>query len=230
MLDEIFQVARRESPTVIFIDEFDGIFGCKGETSLGRSLLKLLNIKLTQLVEEPCNVLLIGTTNNPWDLDPSNLSRFTLEYIGPPTASHAEMILRQNMDDFRKCIEDSEWKRLGEVAVAKVLSGRDLVAIVRRLWTRMKAVQHQGTFYKKVNAFLCQADLTDLNQTNDLQSWAPCKQDDDGATQCTYQQLPPGSTVVHEEIRHSHVLEAIEEHPSDTNSEQIQRYAKYARL
>ena len=76
----LFESASRNAPSVIFIDEIDGIAGKRGgeQSSADR---RILNTFLTEMDglkakgEDPF-VLIMAATNRPWDLDDAIVSRF----------------------------------------------------------------------------------------------------------------------------------------------------------
>jgi len=87
MLHEIFEVARRNTPSVLFVDEIDAI-GMSREKSTGM-LRTLINQFLTELDGVDDNnegVLVIGATNLPWEVDPAlrRPGRFDKIIFAPP--------------------------------------------------------------------------------------------------------------------------------------------------
>ena len=77
----MFSLARRLSPCVVFIDELDALFGARLSRESGNSLAH--RGVITEFMQEmdglktnkESNVIVIGATNRPFDLDDAVLRR-----------------------------------------------------------------------------------------------------------------------------------------------------------
>ena len=77
----VFSLARRLSPCVVFIDELDALFGARLSRESGNSLAH--RGVITEFMQEmdglksskESNVIVIGATNRPFDLDDAVLRR-----------------------------------------------------------------------------------------------------------------------------------------------------------
>ena len=77
----VFSLARRLSPCVVFIDELDALFGARLSRESGNSLAH--RGVITEFMQEmdglrtnrDTNVIVIGATNRPFDLDDAILRR-----------------------------------------------------------------------------------------------------------------------------------------------------------
>lgn len=84
--EELFRVlweyARQKSPSIMFFDEIDAVCsvrssGSSGESETSRRVLTNLLQQTEGLFKDPNRpVLLLGATNNPWDIDPAMRRRF----------------------------------------------------------------------------------------------------------------------------------------------------------
>lgn len=88
-LHEIFELARRSAPTVLFFDEIDALAADRKDmrTSAGRTLINQFLAELDGNVAENDGVLVLGATNAPWHLDSAFLrpGRFDrLIFVPPP--------------------------------------------------------------------------------------------------------------------------------------------------
>jgi vacuolar protein-sorting-associated protein 4 len=84
----LFTAARAKTPSVIFMDEVDGLLS-KRDSSSDTSMRTVKNEFLTQ-VSIPCEgmCLLVGATNTPWDIDDAMIRRFEKRvYIPLPSLS-----------------------------------------------------------------------------------------------------------------------------------------------
>ncbi|MDB6155321.1 MAG: ATPase family associated with various cellular, partial [Chthoniobacteraceae bacterium] len=131
-LHEIFEIARRRSPTVIFIDEVDAIGVSRSDA--GATVASLVNVLLTEMdgiSGHNENVMILAATNAPWRIDsalrrPGRFDRVL--FVPPPDLSARKAILRI-------CLRDlpSESVDLDKVArQTERFSGADLRAVIER--------------------------------------------------------------------------------------------------
>ncbi|VVB55376.1 VCP-like ATPase [uncultured archaeon] len=83
-----FEDARANTPAIIFFDEIDALGG-RRESAQSTSSRMVINQFLTEMdgVESSnINLLVIGSTNAPWDIDPAlrRSGRFTIQILLPP--------------------------------------------------------------------------------------------------------------------------------------------------
>jgi SpoVK/Ycf46/Vps4 family AAA+-type ATPase len=72
-LHEIFELARNNTPCVLFIDEIDALGASRSDMkqSSGRHLINQFLQELDGIESTNEGVLIIGATNTPWNLDPA---------------------------------------------------------------------------------------------------------------------------------------------------------------
>ncbi|HEY2765842.1 MAG TPA: ATP-binding protein [Pseudonocardiaceae bacterium] len=117
-LKEIFDVARRNAPCVLFFDEIDAIGQKRSQLRHSSSMRNTVNQLLTELDSvhgDNKGVFVLGATNHPWDVDsalrrPGRFDRMLL--VLPPDPPARDAILRYHLRD-------------------RPLSGIDLQAVVR---------------------------------------------------------------------------------------------------
>jgi len=126
-LHELFETARREGPTVIFLDELDALGQKRSQLrhNAGRNLVNQLLIELDGL-DSGAGVFVVAATNHPWDVDaalkrPGRFDRTVL--VPPPDLPARAHILRRHMQGRPQDALDFE------VLARKTerLSGADLV-------------------------------------------------------------------------------------------------------
>ncbi|MBN2153047.1 MAG: ATP-binding protein [Candidatus Lokiarchaeota archaeon] len=81
LIKTLFELARKKSPSLIFIDEVDSLTSTRGGSSSEGGGERRLKTQLMQEMQgmkstEKERVLVLGATNRPWDLDPAFLRRF----------------------------------------------------------------------------------------------------------------------------------------------------------
>ena len=77
-LKALFQMARNERPSIIFIDEIDSIAGERSseENEVSRRVKTEFLIQMQGVGNDCTDVLVLGATNLPWALDPAVRRRF----------------------------------------------------------------------------------------------------------------------------------------------------------
>lgn len=130
-LHEIFELARNNTPCVLFIDEIDALGASRSDMkqSSGRHLINQFLQELDGIDSTNEGVLIIGATNTPWNLDPAfrRPGRFDrIVFVPPPDASSRESILRLKLHNKPTTTID-----LQTIAKkAESYSGADLDAII----------------------------------------------------------------------------------------------------
>jgi SpoVK/Ycf46/Vps4 family AAA+-type ATPase len=103
-LHEIFELARNNTPCVLFIDEIDALGASRSDMkqSSGRHLINQFLQELDGIDSTNEGVLIIGATNTPWNLDPAfrRPGRFDrIVFVPPPDVTTIESILRLKLNN-----------------------------------------------------------------------------------------------------------------------------------
>ncbi|MBT1689335.1 AAA family ATPase [Dawidia soli] len=98
-LHAIFDLARRNAPCVLFIDEIDALGASRSDMkqSSGRHLINQFLQELDGIDNNNEGVLILGATNTPWNLDPAfrRPGRFDrIVFVPPPDDTTRESILK----------------------------------------------------------------------------------------------------------------------------------------
>jgi transitional endoplasmic reticulum ATPase len=98
-LHEIFELARYNTPCILFIDEIDALGASRSDMkqSAGRHLINQFLQELDGIDTSNEGVLIIGATNTPWNLDPAfrRPGRFDrIVFVPPPDEATRESILK----------------------------------------------------------------------------------------------------------------------------------------
>jgi AAA+ superfamily predicted ATPase len=102
-LAEIFRVARRRAPHVLFLDEIDALGQKRSHLTTSASLRNVVNqllVEMDSLSGKNEGVFVLGATNHPWDIDsalrrPGRFDRMLL--VLPPDPPARAAILRSNL-------------------------------------------------------------------------------------------------------------------------------------
>jgi AAA+ superfamily predicted ATPase len=103
-LSELFQLARRQAPCVLFFDEVDALGQRRSQTrnSTMRTTVNQFLAELDSVGSDNEGVFVLGATNAPWDVDPAlrRPGRFDRTVLVlPPDAAAREEILHYHLRD-----------------------------------------------------------------------------------------------------------------------------------
>jgi SpoVK/Ycf46/Vps4 family AAA+-type ATPase len=103
-IHELFEVARRNAPCVIFLDEVDAIGQKRSQlrNTPMRSAVNQLLLELDDVASDNTGVFLLAATNHPWDVDsalrrPGRFDRTLL--VLPPDGPAREGVFRYHLRD-----------------------------------------------------------------------------------------------------------------------------------
>ncbi len=142
-IHEIFEQARKNAPSIILFDEIDGL-GAKrsilreGGSAASALALNQILMEMDSLESNNDNIIVIGTTNEPQDIDPALLrsGRFTnMLYISPPTEKDREELFEFYTRDIPQ--KDIDFKKLAKES--NNLSPADIKAVVKAAVTPLIA-------------------------------------------------------------------------------------------
>ena len=130
-LHQLFEMARRNRPCVLFFDEVDALGASRRDmrTSTGRHLINQFLAELDGANTSNDGILILAATNAPWHLDaafrrPGRFDRIL--FVPPPDAPARAEILRILLRD--KPTQAVEYGKLGEKL--QEMSGADLKAVI----------------------------------------------------------------------------------------------------
>lgn len=130
-LHDIFELARKNTPCVLFIDEIDALGASRSDmkTSAGRQLINQFLHELDGITDDNDGILILGATNAPWSLDPAfrRPGRFDrIIFVPPPDEASRESILKLKLQN--KPTETIDYKGLAKKI--ENYSGADIDAII----------------------------------------------------------------------------------------------------
>ena len=133
IMSALFEVAREEAPSVVFIDEFDSIALSRGadideESRRGLSTLLAELDGFSSKTSEKKFVLVIAATNTPDAIDEAIMSRFGKKVEIPlPDVEACKEILKIHTEKKGIGLEDENlYDKLGKYCVEHKMSGRDI--------------------------------------------------------------------------------------------------------
>jgi len=134
LVRNLFEMARESEGgrAIIFIDEVDSLCGSRSEgesDSLRRVKTEFL-VQMDGVGKSDAQVLVLGATNIPWELDAAIRRRFEKRvYIPLPEAEARAYMVKLNLGDTPNDLEEEDFERLGEITEGA--SGSDIKVLVK---------------------------------------------------------------------------------------------------
>lgn len=130
-LHSMFELARTNNPSVLFIDEIDALGASRSDMkqSSGRHLINQFLQELDGVSSDNEGILVLGATNTPWNLDPAfrRPGRFDrIIFVPPPDEATREAILRLKLKN--KPVSAIDYRQIA--AKTNHYSGADMDAII----------------------------------------------------------------------------------------------------
>ncbi|ORX64510.1 AAA-domain-containing protein [Basidiobolus meristosporus CBS 931.73] len=153
LVKQLFEMARKNKPAIIFIDEIDSLCGTRGEgeSEASRRIKTELLVQMNGVGNDMDGVLVLGATNIPWQLDSAIRRRFEKRIYIPLPEPHARARMFQLHIGTTPCsLTQRDYKVLAERTDG--FSGSDIAVIVRdALMQPIRKVQ-TATHFKWVTA------------------------------------------------------------------------------
>ncbi len=145
-LHQLFELARRNRPCVLFFDEVDALGASRRDmrTSTGRHLINQFLAELDGANSSNDGILILAATNAPWHLDgafrrPGRFDRIV--FVPPPDAPARAEILRILLQD--KPTQEMDYPKLGDKL--QEMSGADLKAVINvAVETKLREAMKSG--------------------------------------------------------------------------------------
>lgn len=134
-IKETFDRAKENAPSVIFIDEIDGLVPSRDGASEISVQITSEVLKEIDGIKQLHNVVVIGATNRPDNLDPAMLrpGRFDkLIFVKPPTAANRAALFEKYLSD-APLDKGVDFEKLGNLA--KGFTGADIESVCREAKT-----------------------------------------------------------------------------------------------
>ena len=133
LVKALFEMARAEKNAIIFIDEIDSLCTSRdggGESEASRRIKTEFLVQMQGIGKDDGNVLVLGATNCPWDLDPAIRRRFERRiYIPLPEVDARARMFELNIGDTPHSLTRKDIRFLAERTPG--YSGADISVLVR---------------------------------------------------------------------------------------------------
>ncbi|CCF56341.1 hypothetical protein KAFR_0B00410 [Kazachstania africana CBS 2517] len=175
LVKNLFEMARENKPSIIFIDEVDALTGQRGEgeSEASRRIKTELLVQMNGVGNESQGVLVLGATNIPWQLDSAIRRRFEKRiYIPLPDLAARTRMFEINIGDTPCNLAKEDYRSLAQLTDG--YSGSDIaVAVKDALMEPIRKIQG-ATHFK------------DVSEDPDQKKLTPCSPGDDGAIEMSW--------------------------------------------
>jgi len=185
LVKNLFEVARENRPSIIFIDEVDSLVSARGDggnDATNRIKTEFL-VQMNGVGNDVDGILVLGATNIPWSLDPAIRRRFEKRiYIGLPELHARSKMVQIHLGGTPNEINQPQLQELGQRM--DLYSGSDISVVVRdAMMQPVRAVQ-SATHFKRVSG----PSPNDPNViVNDLLT--PCSPGDPAAVEMSWTEV-----------------------------------------
>jgi len=180
LVKNLFVVARKKAPSIIFIDEVDSLVSARGEgeNEASRRVKTEFMVQMDGVggKDSEKRVLVLGATNVPWELDPAIRRRFEKRvYIPLPGVQARKEIFKICIGKTEITLKDKDFKELAQATDG--FSGSDISTLVK------------GALMEPIRT--CQL-ATHFRKNKSTGNWSPCPPNAKGAKEMSLFDVPNG--------------------------------------
>eukprot|EP00798_Chlamydomonas_sp_ICE-L_P020535 gene20535-27325_t len=152
LVSQLFSLARKSSPSIIFIDEVDSLCGTGGlhESELGRRIKTQLMVEMQGVGSNNEKVLVLAATNLPYSLDKAIRQRFDKRiYIPLPEQPARAHMFKIHLGDTPNNLTEPDFQELGRRTEGT--SGSDCSVVVKDVLMQPIRMLREATHFKKAS-------------------------------------------------------------------------------
>ncbi|MCJ1277910.1 Vacuolar protein sorting-associated protein 4 [Puttea exsequens] len=177
LVKQLFNMARENKPSIIFIDEVDALCGPRGEgeSEASRRIKTELLVQMDGVGKDSKGVLILGATNIPWQLDAAIRRRFQRRvHISLPDLAGRMKMFELAVGTTPCDLKPADFRTLGQISEG--YSGSDIaIAVQDALMQPVRKIQ-TATHYKKITV-------------DGDEKLTPCSPGDKGATEMSWTEV-----------------------------------------
>ena len=151
LVKQLFELARKSQPAIIFIDEVDSLCSSRGEgdNDSARRIKTEFLVQMQGVGKDQTGVLVLGATNTPWELDPAIRRRFERRvYIPLPDQPARRLLFKLSIGPTPNSLTEQNIAQLA--ARTDGYSGADISVMVKDALYQPVRVAQAATHFKKV--------------------------------------------------------------------------------
>mmetsp|Transcript_16391 Transcript_16391/g.40866 ORF Transcript_16391/g.40866 Transcript_16391/m.40866 type:complete len:434 (-) Transcript_16391:601-1902(-) len=151
LVSQLFQLAREQSPSIIFIDEVDSLCSARGdnESEAARRIKTQLMVEMQGVGTNNARVLVLAATNLPYNLDQAIRRRFDKRiYIPLPEEPARAHMFKIHLGDTPNTLTEEDYNELGRRTEG--FSGSDVSVVVKDVLMQPIRLLRESTHFKHV--------------------------------------------------------------------------------
>lgn len=223
LVKNLFSMAQKEKPSIIFIDEVDSLCGSRSdnESESARRIKTEFLVQMQGVGHDSDGILVLGATNIPWALDSAIRRRFEKRiYIPLPEELARRRMFTIHIGNTPNKLTDEDIKLLASKTDG--FSGADIGVLVRdALMQPIRRVQ-SATHFKHVSG---PSRKDPKIMEHDLLT--PCSPGDPGAMEMTWLQVP-GEKLLEPVITLSDMLKSLSRTKPSVSEADLVKHKKFA--
>jgi len=152
LVKQLFEMARENKPSIIFIDEVDSLCGSRSDTESesARRIKTEFLVQMNGVGTDDQGILVLGATNIPWSLDAAIRRRFERRiYIPLPDVAARARIFQIHVGTTPNKLTAKHYRELAEKTEG--YSGADISIIVRDALMQPVRMVQSATHFKKLD-------------------------------------------------------------------------------
>ncbi|XP_019345879.2 vacuolar protein sorting-associated protein 4B [Alligator mississippiensis] len=221
LVKNLFQLARENKPSIIFIDEIDSLCGSRSEneSEAARRIKTEFLVQMQGVGADNEGILVLGATNIPWVLDSAIRRRFEKRIYIPLPEDHARAAMfRLHLGTTPNELTESDYRELGKRTDG--YSGADISIIVRdALMQPVRKVQ-SATHFKKVKG------PSRSNPDVLVDFLTPCSPGDPEAIEMTWMEVP-GDKLFEPHVSMADMLRSLANTKPTVNEQDLEKLKKF---
>ena len=151
LVKQLFELARKSQPSIIFIDEVDSLCSSRGEgeNDSARRIKTEFLVQMQGVGKDQTGVLVLGATNTPWELDPAIRRRFEKRvYIPLPEENARRILFQLSIGPTPNSLTNDNIATLARQTDG--YSGADISVMVKDALYQPVRIAQSATHFKKV--------------------------------------------------------------------------------
>jgi len=155
LVRNLFEMAREDAPAIIFIDEVDSLCSSRseGESDSARRIKTEFLVQMDGVGKKEGEVLILGATNVPWELDAAIRRRFEKRvYIPLPEQEARSFMVKLNLGDTPNNLSERDFDTIGRLTEGA--SGSDIAVLVKEALMEPLRRCQQAQQFRPVGDFL----------------------------------------------------------------------------
>ena len=214
LVKALFDLARKNKPAVIFLDEIDSVMSARGENDndATRRLKTEFLIQMQGVGNDDDGILVLGATNIPWGLDPAVRRRFQKKiYISLPEAPARKLMFKLNLGDTENDITDDEFNQLAQLTEG--YSGSDIATLTQdAIYEPLRKCQ-AARFFKHI----------------DPDHIVPCPPSDEGSFKMTMNEIEHPESLVPPKVCFEDYIKAIQKIKPTVNANDLLKQEEFTK-